>query len=229
MKKLAYNILVALLLLSVGAVANDNVFVRKIEPKTYQVNKNTLFEIIHKFGNIDIENTDDNSITIEAEIEIKNASQSKANDIFDKININSSKTGNTVKAITEFEQMKLRNIKLEINYKVKMPKYLRINLQNKYGNVFINQLANKSNIYVKYGSLSLNSLQDNSDKPLSVIELKYCDNSEIDEFNWGKLIVSYSDITINKGKAVIVLSKYSDVNVSNFSSVVAEVYGCDRK
>lgn len=221
MKKLNYNWLILLMLLSFNVSAQKNLFEKKYA-ENYSVNRDTKFEISNKFGNITIVNTEDNSINIEAVISVKGTSKEKAEDIFEKINIHISKneTLNLVKAVTEFESLKLRNIVLKIHYRIQMPSYLQINLQNKYGDVTINELMNKSFIKIKYGSLNLKKLNDNNEKPLSTIELEYSDNSNIGEFNWGQIILKYTDVEIKTGKALILLSKYSKLNVGNFSSII---------
>lgn len=221
MKKLTYNLLIAFVLTTFGVQANNDIYEKKTK-ETYKVNTETVFEITNKFGNINIVNTNDANITIEAVVRVENASKEKANDIFEQIKINISKNEltNKIKAITEFDKLKLKRVNLEINYTVKMPSYLQTNLKNKYGDVNIDQITAKSKIQVKYGSLNLNKLNDDNTKPLSFIQLEYCDNSKINEFNWGNLIVKYSDVTVKNGKALIVLSKYSDLKINNFSSVI---------
>lgn len=221
MKKLNYNWLILLILLSFNVSAQKNVFEKKFT-ENYSVNEDTKFEISNKFGNITIVNTENNRINIDAVISVKGASKEKAEDIFNKINIRISKneTLNLVKAVTEFESLKLNNIALKIHYHIQMPTYLQINLQNKYGDVAINELANKSFIKIKYGSLNLKKLNDNNEKPLSTIDLKYSDHSIINEFNWGQIIIKYANLEIKKGKALILLSKYSKLNIGSFSSLI---------
>ena len=44
------------------------------------------------------------------------------------------------------------NVEFSINYKIKMPKNLQLNLINKFGNVYINELSNKFEVEVKLWS-----------------------------------------------------------------------------
>lgn len=221
MKKLNYNWLIFLVLLSFSANAQKNFFEKKLT-ENYSVNRDTKFEISNKFGDITIVNTEKESIHIEAVISIRAKSKEKADEIFDNINIHISKneTLNLVKAVTEFESLKLNNIELKIHYHIQMPAYLQINLQNKYGDVIINELANKSFIKIKYGSLNLKKLSDSNEKPLSTIDLKYSDHSNISEFNWGQIILKYTNLEIKKGKALILLSKYSKLDIGDVSSLI---------
>ncbi len=222
MRALNYKFLaIVLLFLTSNSFAQEEY--KKKFHETYDVTKESLFNITNEFGNIVIENTSNDQITIDAEIVVKARSQEKADKIIEKISVSIKKDGNTITALTELDNIKSNNSDFEINYKVQMPVYLSINLVNKYGYVTINELHGKSNIAVKYGSLNANKILDNNDKPLSSIELGYCERSSIKEFNWGKVIIKYSKLEIEKGKALVISSKYSQLELGNFSSVIADI------
>ncbi len=228
MRVLNYSILAVVFLLFGLTVSAKEKYDKKFH-EVYDVNKETLFEISNKFGDIKISNTTENKITIDAEIVIEYVSKEKADKIFEKIKVNISKNGNTVSAKTEIDNISTNNASFEINYVISMPAYLAINLTNKYGDVTINELEGKSNLAVKYGSLNVNKITDGNTKPLSTIQLGYCERSQINEFNWGKIIIKYSKIEVLKGKALAISSKYSEVKLGNFSSIVAEAGYDDYK
>ncbi len=221
MKTLNYKILVIVFFLASGITHAQDQFDKKFHQK-YDVNKSSSFNISNKYGNIKIQNTDADVITIDAEIIVKASSKEKADKIFNKISVTISKTGDVISAKTEVENFSSGNSSFEINYRVLMPAYLNINLDNKYGAVDIDNLEGKSVIDVKYGSLKVNKILDGNEKPLSTVDLSYCDGSKINEFNWGKIIIKYSELEVIKGKALVISSKYSELNMGEFSSIVAE-------
>lgn len=221
MKALNYK-LITLIFIAITSFATAQDSYEKKFHEEYEISKETTFEISNSFGDIKIENSNDDKITIDAEIIVNTKSQSKADKIMSSITITISQSGNIVKAITNIDDLKTNNSSFEINYKVTMPAYVNTNLKNKYGNVTINELSGKSNISVKYGSLSVNKILDSNEKPLSTVELGYCSKSRINEFNWGKIIIKYSKLEVGKGKALVISSKYSKLKLGNFSSIVAE-------
>lgn len=221
MRTLKFSLLAVLFVTFTGLVQAQDKFEKKYH-EAYDVTKGETFEISNKFGDINIENTTADKITIDAIVIVKARSKEKADKIIESIKINISKSGSTVIAETDMEDLKMNNVNLEINYKVTMPAYLNTNLINKYGNVIINELHGKSNLAVKYGSLNVNKILDGNDKPLSTVELGYCEHSNINEFNWGKVIIKYSKLKIASGQALVVSSKYSKLDLGDFSSVVAE-------
>ncbi len=221
MRTLNYKLLVILFVAFAGIANAQDKYEKKFHEQ-YDVNKETTFEISNKFGDIIITNTKVNTITIDAEIVVKSRSKAKADKIMDKISVNISKEGNTINAETMIDNISSNNSDFEINYTVAMPAYVNIKLINKYGNVTINELHGKSVLAVKYGSLNVNKILDGNKKPLSSVELGYCENSRINEFYWGKIIIKYSKLKVGTGKALAISSKYSKLRLGTFSSVVAE-------
>ncbi|MCK5823555.1 MAG: hypothetical protein KAG95_06100 [Bacteroidales bacterium] len=187
----------------------------------YSINHNTKFEITNKFGDININNWDKDEISIDATITVKSSNKDKADKIFDKIDVTISKEGDLVKAVTEINN-KIHNSDFSIDYVINTPSYINIELYNKFGSVYIEELTGKSNISIKYGNLQADKIYDDNTKPLSEINLGYCNKANITEFNWGKIFIKYSKIYIEKSKAVIIVSKYSKVSVDQSSSIVAE-------
>ncbi|MBI9036207.1 MAG: DUF4097 family beta strand repeat protein [Bacteroidales bacterium] len=221
MQTLKFSLLAVLFVAFTGLVQAQDKFEKKYH-EAYEVTKGETFEISNKFGDINIENTTADKITIDAVVIVKARSKEKADKIIESIKITISKSGSIVKAETDMEDLKMNNVDLEINYTVTMPAYLNTNLINKYGNVTINELHGKSNLAVKYGSLNVNKILDGNEKPLSSVELGYCEHSTINEFNWGKVVIKYSKLKVGGGQALVVSSKYSKLDLGNFSSIVAE-------
>lgn len=222
MKTLNYKLLTLILVAFTSFASAQEKYEKKFH-ESFDVNKESNFEISNKFGDITIENTTANTITIDAEIIVKARSKEKADKIMEKISVRISQTGNTVSAETEIDNISSNNSSFEINYTVSMPAFLNTKLENKYGNVTINELHGKCNLAVKYGSLTVNKILDGNEKPLSSIELGYCENSRINEFYWGTIVIKYSKLEVGSGKALAISSKYSKLRLGTFSSVVAEV------
>lgn len=222
-------VMIALMVLIPSISAGmQNEFVKEFK-KEFPADKNTKLEIQNKYGNVDIKDWNNSSISIEVKIVVRSASKEKAEKILEYITISFEEDGNTVRAITDFKD-NLSNVYkgfnndekgLEINYSVYMPKTTPLNLVNKYGSVFINELTSTSTIDVKYGKLTANKILHDSQQPLTQIILGYS-NATIQESKWIKVDIKYSKIQISQSKAIILLSKYSKIYIDNGSSVVCE-------
>jgi len=197
--------------------------------KEFPVNANTSLEIVNKYGNVDIVNRADASLTIEVMVKVNVRDQQRADELLRMIQINISQEGDQISAITDigedfgkyFRGFNSDNGGLEINYKVAMPKTVPLNLSNKYGNVFIDELVSTSTIDIKYGKLTANKILHDSKEPLTKIYLSYS-NGTVQETRWLELDIKYSKINLTESKALAILSKYSKVFVTNASSIVSE-------
>lgn len=221
-------ILVQILVITTALAASEE-FSKNLH-KEYDADENTLLFIQNKFGDVDINNWDKDQVTIDVTITIDHPNEEKAKELIDYIDVAFSQTGNTIKAITEIDDkfskwnsFSLGNNRKEfsIDYKVNIPKNIQLELENKYGSVFINEITGHSKIFVKYGNLKANKIIWDNKKPLSEVYLAYS-NGKIDECKWLNLTLKYSKLEIEKCKALIAVTKYSKLYIDKGSSIVCE-------
>lgn len=216
------------IMFSMGMFAQSGSYTKEIK-KEFPVNQNTRLEISNKYGNVDVVNRTDQALSIRVNIKVNIKDKERADALLNMIDIQINQEGDVVRAVTEiddnfgrmFKGFNMGNDGLEINYSVSMPKTLPLNLSNKYGNVFIDELVSTSLIDIKYGKLTANKILHESNEPLTKVYLSYS-NGTIQETKWIELDIKYSKINITESKALAILSKYSKVNVIRGSSIVSE-------
>jgi hypothetical protein len=226
--QLSLTILALSILLPSFSSYSQNEFVKEFK-KDFAAGKNTQLEISNKYGDVDIKDWNNESVAIEVKIIVRCDDKEKADRIFDYILIHFEQEGDILRATTEFKENLsdfLRDFNddeksLEVNYSVYMPKTMPLNVSNKYGSVFINELTSTSTIDVKYGKLTANKILHDSQQPLTKVVLGYS-NATIQECKWVKLDIKYSKIQIPQSKAIIVQSKYSKIYIDNGSSLICE-------
>jgi hypothetical protein len=230
MKKLILKKNLVALILLIFAItamsAKDEEFTKKYK-KEYEVKKGTQLQVENKYGNIDIKNWDKSLISIEVVITVRTSNEEKAQRLFDQIDIEFTESGNVISVKTDFDNDFSKFFKgsgdklVDIFYSVYMPKDIPLNLSNKYGNVFINELTSTSSIDIKYGNLKANRIIHNDEKPLTQINLAYS-NANIQQGVWIKFDIKYSKVEMDASKALVFLSKYSKVFITKGSSLVTE-------
>jgi len=221
-------ILVQILVIST-AFAGSEEFSKNLH-KEYDADANTLLIIQNKFGDVDINNWDKNQVSIDVTITIDHHNEEKAKELIDFIDVKFSQSGSTIEAITEIDDKFSKwnsfsfgdnKKEFSIDYKINIPKNIKVDLSNKYGSVFINEITGHSKISVKYGNLKINKLSRENKKPLNEIYLAYS-NGKIDECKWLNLTLKYSKLEIEGCKALIAVTKYSKLYVDKASSIVCE-------
>lgn len=196
--------------------------------KEYNADENTLLVIQNKFGDVDINNWDKNQVSIDVTITVDHRNEEKAKELIDYIDVKFNQTGNTIEAITQIDDKFSKwnfsfndnEKEFSIDYKVNIPKNIKVDLTNKYGSLFINEIEGHAKINVKYGNLKINKINRDV-KPHNEIYLGYS-NGTIEECQWLSLTIKYSKLEIEQSKALIAVTKYSKLYVDKASSIVSE-------
>ncbi len=217
MKTLKLNalVLIALFLMTIRTATAKNEYEKNYN-KEFEVTENTTFSLINKYGEVNIKNWDKDIISIKVTIRVEADKEKQAEEVFKKIEINFSTDDALVKAETKIIK-NLNNNNFSINYDINAPKYIKLNASNKYGNMFINEIAGHTVLKVKYGNLKINRLSYGEGKLQNRIILGYS-HASIEQCNRLKIFVKYSNLKINDSKILDVESKYSQIyiNKSNF-------------
>ncbi len=179
----------------------------------------------NKYGNVDIQNWDSPRIKIDVIVKVKNANEDRAQKMLDQINVKFTTEGKSVKAETVIEdrfKSNNGNNEFEINYAVQIPKDLDLELSNKYGHAFLDELSGHAQLEIKYGKLTVNKLTRGQVKPLNTVSLAYASGSSIGECSWLKAYIKYSSLDIEKAKAFVGYTSYMKLKIEEASSVVIE-------
>ena len=227
-KLLSVLLLTSLVVSTLGVVGQERV--AKTYQKEFTLSNSSNVYLENRFGQMNIENWDKNSISIVIEIKVDYPEGSKADRLIKAINIEINQTGDNISAITQIDEDFMKSWNrifssdskdFSIDWEVKVPKQTNIELVNKYGDIFINELTGKCKIDLKYGNLKANKISRENIDPLSSLTISY-GNASIDEVNWFKADIKYAKLNITKAKAIVVVSKYSKVVIDQVSSVVSE-------
>ena len=173
--------------------------------KTLPVDKETTLDVSNKYGTVQITPWNKDSAYIRTEIKAYSKDRSKINKMFDGINVNISGSKYIVRAQTEFssnintlfESFKEMTNKImqydshiEINYYINIPEYLNLKIENKYGDVYMENCSGELRISLSNGSFKANSLGKNSS-----INMVFCD-AKINSIVSGSIDASFSEISI---------------------------------
>ena len=215
-------ITIYLLLLSFGSLSAQSDTDTRSYFKTVPIGKESSLEISNKYGNVYITSWDKDSASIRAEVKAYASNRSKLDRMFEGITIKITDSKYVIRATTEFTQnisMLFESFKgmtsklisydsrVEINYYINIPDYLSLNIENKYGDVYMENNTGKFSVTVSNGSFKANSLGKGSS-----INLTFCD-ATINSVISGKVNASFSDIFIGNTEDIDVNSTSSKYNI----------------
>ena len=220
-----YKIIAILLLviLNCSAVFSQNTLDKSIH-KSFVLNEDTYVEISNQYGEIEVSIWDKDSIGFDIEIEVRSERDIDLTEIMDRIVINFRANSNYVLAETEwsdevgFFKKGVQNIKqgigfsenIEVNYKVRLPKNKTLEINNKFGNVYIGDYDGPLTMNIEHGDLRARKLTN-----VKKIELKY-GKLKISEMDRGTLKLSaVKSATLTKAKDIMITSSSSEIEIDH--------------
>jgi hypothetical protein len=229
-----YNLLLLFIALPFLSWAGDGDFTKNVH-KEYDVPKDATIELINKYGYVKVHAWDKRIASIDVNIIANTTSQDRANELFDKIQIQFTTTNNYIKAETTIDNTSGKNSwwdwknwlgwndnksSYKINYDVYIPTDLYLKLNLKYGDAFVDRMERDATIKVSYGNLRLDELAANLD-----LDLAYSDG-HLGNIKDGKINLRYSDISMANMNNGSLNFKYSDIKMKNGGIIKAEsAYG----
>lgn len=226
--KLQYKTLLLILLLPAIVLANHEKFngkftKEKTVKKEYQVNSDALLEIDNSYGNVDVISWNENRTVIEVHIITNSDDEEKAQKKLDDISIEFYGSSSRVSAKTLFKNSnnswsfwgKNNNVKMEINYTIKIPVTNSVNLENDYGAISIDRLEGRAKINCDYGQLRIGELLADNNS----LEFDYTNNSTIAFMKSGEIDADYSGFTLEKGVKLKLNADYTNSEIQYIEDI----------
>ena len=228
------QLLILLFLIPVLTFANNPIHGKHKYEKTKKVNKeysvdaNALLEVSNKYGDINVTSWNQNRVTIDVVITVSGNDEDKVMDRLEMIDIDFSGSSSVVSARTRIEKKrsgwswswgKKGNIHYKIDYTIKVPITNKVDLNNDYGNISVNELEGRAMLNCDYGNINAGDLNHNDNN----IDLDY-GKANISYMRGGDIIVDYSKITIEETGDVTLDADYT---TSVFEKTKNIRYECD--
>ncbi|WP_299241454.1 DUF4097 family beta strand repeat-containing protein [uncultured Aquimarina sp.] len=238
MKPIYYKIICLLFLVPAITLGNGDVRKKgkytkeKSLQKEFSVNSDALLKISNDYGNLDITSWDEDRIVMEINIKVNGNDEEKVIKKLESIDVVFEATSQLVSAKTTFnkggkswwtkfsDSWQGNNLKMEINYTVKVPATNSIDLNNDYGSITVDKIRGNAKINCDYGQILIGELLGSD----NYISIDYTNNSTIKYMKNGKINADYSDFTLEKGEEIILNADYTQ------SKIIAAKelnYNCD--
>ena len=203
----------------------EKVELNKRVTKEFASNISTTLDVSNVYGKVTLKTWDKSSVHIDALVTVKANSKSVAQDKLDEISIILKQSGNSISALTEIESTNSSwwsswwngssNVNIEISYTIQLPENLRINLENKYGNIYLPDYKGKTSIILKYGNLEGKNIENDL-----MLDLSY-GKATMGSVNNIVGDIAYSDYRGVHSNSVKITSKYSKVLLDDIKSMTA--------
>ena len=195
---------------------------------SFEVTPKTELSVYNKYGNVELITWEKDLIKFEVEIEVREKKEEKAEDKLDAIHVSFISTGYLMEAKTYFSgesefwtdvkdysgKVFASDNKSTINYKIYLPSYMTISIENKYGDIYLGECKSKAIITLSNGDLKVYSFEDET-----TLNLEYA-YANIKQMQNGILNLGYhSEIKINQAQDLKIVSKSSRVTIDEANNL----------
>jgi hypothetical protein len=196
------------------------------EVRRFKASENTSVEVTNKYGKIHVITWEKDSVRFEVDLRISASSYQKMEKLRNNINFEFTATHNFIEAktvfvsqagvISDFVDAFIPSNQVTINYMVYVPKTIALKIDNKFGDIYMDDFNGNLEILLSNGDIKANSL---SGKP--VVRLSAADGI-INSIRNGRVIVSYSDLRIKDSYKVYVESRSSRVTLDRARELIID-------
>ena len=197
--------------------------------RSFKVKPAITVEIKNKYGKVHISPWDKDSVRFDINLEMSANNTSKLNRLRNSIDVDFTNTAFYIIAETEFgttnrgffselmdmAEYLLPSDKVTIDYLVHVPRQATVKINNRFGDVFIEDHKGNLSLSLSNGDLKANQLSGKTDVNIS------SGDAEINFLNDGKLEIAYSDFHVKKANRLIVDSRSSRIMLDKVSYLKA--------
>lgn len=202
--------------------ASARIHEKKIS-REFNVGANGTVQLVNKYGNVDLHTWDQSTVKIDVLITVDARKEDKAKETLDRIKVEFSESSGRVKAETEIGTIKNwkrwfgdKNDKFQIDYDVYVPKTIHLELDNRYGDVYVPSLDNDIKVTLKYGNLQIEEINGDAR-----ITMGYAKGSLASAHD-ATLDLNYSNLRCGTLQDVTIDSKYGQFEVASLNHLRAE-------
>ncbi|WP_111684272.1 DUF4097 family beta strand repeat-containing protein [Winogradskyella tangerina] len=206
-QQIPYKLVLCFLLIPFIALANTGVDAGKVTKektikKSFNVSSNATLKVSNSFGNLNVITWDENRIEFDISIKVSGNNNEKVEERLEGIDVEFSSSSSMVEAITKIEKTKNNwwnwgkkmNLKMEIDYVIKIPMSNNVDLKNKFGTINLDKLEGAANIRCDHGKITTKELLSNTND----IKFNHTKNSYFEYIKQGNISTTHSDFTVAK-------------------------------
>ena len=194
--------------------------------KEFDIASNGTTYLSNKYGRVDVKTWDKNRVKVSVNIVVNANSEDKADEVFNRININFSNANDYVKVETAIESKKSSWLSwgssddsksdYRINYEVYLPTTNSLDVSHRYGDVYTAKMQGKVNFDLKYSNFKAEGVGDDSR-----ITFAYGNGAVLTAKDL-TTNVSYGKLNITESNDVSLESKYSQVWIEEAGDIRCE-------
>lgn len=224
------------------AVVNKQEFTKSVK-KDFGISPYGTVRLHNQYGKMDVKTWEKDRVKIDIRIRVNAVSEAKAQEVFDRISVDFTNSKDYISAESSVNSRNSNwwgswsgsNDKsdFQIDWEVFMPATVSLDLNNKYGDVYVAELTRNATVEVKYGNFRLEGIGEELEVSLgygngtvvksgktsaeihySKFKLQNCANADFS--------TKYSKIDVDNATDMRVSSAYDTYNIGSVRDYISE-------
>lgn len=186
--------------------------------RNFKISEKSSIEVVNKYGKVHVRTWEKDSVKFVVDLKIQTTSTDKLKKLKNQINFDFTKTNYYIVAKTDFVKSGgvfsdlfetiIPSNDVSINYVVYIPKSATLKIENKFGDIYIDDYYGNLDIILSNGNLKANGIYGNSNISITT------GHGVINEFKNGQIDISYSELEIKDAGRIDLDSRHSEVYLS---------------
>ena len=195
--------------------------------KSFAVSKTTQLTVTNKYGNIHLVEWNKDSVRFEVELRVADPKPQRVDKLFSEIDVVFNSSPYYVNATTTFSGsgslwnelsdmtktvMNTGNA-ASIQYTIYLPNYLKVKIDNRFGNIYTTDHQNNTEFRLSNGTLQANNL---GGRTQILIEFGTASINQIDD---GRIELNYSEMDLAKAEKLSLTGRSSTVEIADLKQL----------
>jgi len=178
--------------------------------KKFEVRKDALLHVEHRYGKVECRNGEDNVILVKVTAVAETSDPAKAEKAFGLITVNLKGDADEVflETIVKGKKDKKDFDRFTVNVEIFMPVHVRLELEQEFGDLYVETVEGETKITGKYGSAVIEELRNENND----VTVEFGD-ADIGYINSGDLDVSYSNAKLQKSESLNIKCEFSELKI----------------
>jgi len=218
------------LVLTLGLIGQESYSEKRSIIRSFQINDRASLEIVNKYGDIIFETWEKDSVRLEVSILVEAKKEDVVDQLMDMAVIEIEKKGSFVIAKTDwgrntsFWNKSLNEInrafgsdqKIQIDYKVFIPNSLKLDIQNKFGDVFLPAYGGEVILDLSHGDLRCRNMENPKN-----VKVSY-GKALLDKLSEGMVTLEFAELRTRSAENLSLFSRSSEIYIDEANSLILD-------
>ncbi len=223
-KYILFSVLFACLFQAHISKASEEIELRQRIVNSFKVSPNAQIDLVNKYGNIIVHTWEQDSVKFIIKIAAYGKTDETVKKLVERVSFDHTNSGKFLKFETVFDRQSgsfkefwnsmgdyskvlINKNNLHIDYEIYIPESSNLYLENKFGDIFINEYAGRSKIVLSQGDLKVSKLSGQLN-----LDLKF-GNASLQNIGLAFMNLQIAEVTVNKARSIDISSSSSTLRV----------------